>query len=84
MLRAPRAQAKRKILRFFGSPELIGVVSASAKILWIYAKRRLWGPKVAVRPKVAVLVKIAVRPKVAVSAQRRRVIRQHIKVIRWN
>ena len=34
---------------------------------------RMWGPKVAVRPKVAVLVKIAVRPKVAVPSQCHRV-----------
>ena len=33
----------------------------------------MWGPKVAVRPKVAVLVKIAVRPKVAMPAQCHRV-----------
>ena len=33
---------------------------------------RMWGTKVAVWPKVAVLVKIAVRPKVAVPAQCRR------------
>ena len=32
----------------------------------------MWGTKVAVWPKVAVLVKIAVRPKVAVPAQCRR------------
>ena len=35
-------------------------------------KSRVWGTKVAVWPKVTVLVKIAVRPKVAVPAQCRR------------
>ena len=34
---------------------------------------RMWGAKVTVRPKVAVVVKTTVRPKVTVSAQYRRV-----------
>ena len=49
------------------------VNAASNFDIFLFNTRRMWGPKVAVRPKVAVLVKIAVRPKVAVPAQCHRV-----------